>query len=140
MVSVEGLFAGQPLQATLQPDGQGSHWLKVEPALCQAAGVGVGDTVALQIVPAAVEPEPQADDLRDALAAHPQAQATWDDLTATARRDWVFWITSGKKAETRGKRIAGACDMLASGKRRVCCFDRSGLYSGSLSAPTPLRD
>ena len=25
--------------------------------------------------------------------------------------------------------------MLAAGKRRVCCFDRSGFYSKSLSAP-----
>ena len=25
--------------------------------------------------------------------------------------------------------------MLASGKRRACCFDRSGIYSKSLDAP-----
>lgn len=46
------------------------------------------------------------------------------------------WITSGKKAETRGKRIATACDKLACGKRNACCFDRSGMYSkGSMGAP-----
>ena len=33
-------------------------------------------------------------------------------------------------------RIATACDMLASGKRRACCFDRSGMYSkGNMGAP-----
>ena len=26
-VSVDGSFAGQPFQATLEPDGQGGHWL-----------------------------------------------------------------------------------------------------------------
>ena len=32
--------------------------------------------------------------------------------------------------------IATACDMLASGKRRACCFDRSGMYSrGNLGPP-----
>lgn len=32
-VAVEGTFAGAPFRATLEPDGQGSHWLKVEKAL-----------------------------------------------------------------------------------------------------------
>ena len=136
MVSVDGTLAGHPFQATLAPDGQGSHWLKLDEALQQAAGIAVGDTVTLEIAPAAVEPEPEVPpDLRQALAAHPAARAQWDDLTAVARRDWIFWIVSGKKADTRTKRIATACDMLASGKRRACCFDRSGLYSKALAAP-----
>ena len=33
LVTMEGTLAGQPFQATLQPDGEGSHWLKVEQAL-----------------------------------------------------------------------------------------------------------
>jgi len=136
MVSVEGRFAGQPFQATLAPDGQGGHWLRVEPALREAAQVAVGDSVALSFAPMAEEPEPAVPaDLAQALDAEPAARATWDDITAVARRDWIHWIGSGKKAETRIKRIATACDMLASGKRRACCFDRSGMYSKSLSAP-----
>lgn len=137
-VAVEGTLDGQPFQATLEPDGQGSHWLKVEKKLREAAGAGAGDTVALEIAPAAKQPEPELPpDLRQALAGHPQARATWDDITPVARRDWIQWITSGKKAETRAKRIATACDMLASGKRRACCFDRSGIYSKAFSAPEP---
>lgn len=136
MVSVEGTLAGHPFQATLAPDGQGSHWLKVDRALGRAAGVAAGETVVLEIAPVDVEPEPTLPaDLREALAAHPAARATWDDITAVARRDWIFWIGSGKQAATRAKRIATACDMLASGKRRACCFDRSGLYSKALGAP-----
>ena len=56
MVSVEGELAGQPFQATLEPDGQGSHWLRVEPGLREAANVAVGDTVALVLTPMAQEP------------------------------------------------------------------------------------
>ncbi|MET0290117.1 MAG: YdeI/OmpD-associated family protein [Pseudoxanthomonas sp.] len=141
MVSVDGTLAGQAFQATLEPDGQGSHWLKVERALRQAAGVAVGQTVSLTMTPVSVEPEPAVPaDLRDALEAHPEARATWDDITATARRDWIYWITSGKKAQTRVKRVATACDMLAQGKRRACCFDRSGLYSRRLGAPQATTD
>jgi hypothetical protein len=137
MVTVDGTLAGQPFQATLEPDGEGSHWLKVDAALREAAGVEAGDEVALQIAPVKEEPEPKLPpDVRKALAAHPAAMATWQDITAVARRDWIHWITSGKKAETRVKRIATACDMLASGKRRACCFDRSGKYSrGNMGAP-----
>jgi hypothetical protein len=137
MVTVEGSFAGQPFQATLEPDGQGSHWLKVDEALSEVAGVAAGDTVALEVAPVAKEPEPKLpDDLRKALADNCAAQATWDDITAVARRDWIHWITSGKKAETRVKRIDVACDKLAQGNRRACCFDRSGRYSkGNMGAP-----
>ncbi len=116
---MEGRFAGHPLQATLQPDGQGGHWLQVEEALRAAAAVEVGTTVTLEIAPAAVEPEPVLpDDLARALAAHPPARAAWDTLTTVARRDWIFWIGAGKQAQTRVKRIASTCDMLAAGKRR----------------------
>lgn len=136
MVSVEGRLGDELFQATLEPDGQGSHWLKVDSALREAAGVEVGTEVAMSIAPMAKEPEPKVPpDLRKALADHPAALATWKDITAVARRDWIHWITSGKKAETRDRRIVTACDMLASGKRRACCFDRSGMYSKSLSAP-----
>ncbi|KLD73168.1 membrane protein, partial [Xanthomonas hyacinthi DSM 19077] len=58
-------------------------------------------------------------DLGAALAADPAARATCDAITAPARRDWIFWSVSGKKADTRLKRIASACAMLASGKRRA---------------------
>lgn len=139
-VSVEGTVGGRPFQATLEPDGAGSHWLKVEPALARAAGVTAGDTVAVEMAPLAKEPEPRVpDDLRRALAADPAAKATWDDITPVARRDWIQWVTSGKKAETRTKRIGVACDKLAKGQRRACCFDRSGMYSGALRAPTPAK-
>lgn len=136
MTSVEGTINGAPFAATLEPDGKGSHWLKLEKKLQQAAGVNVGDTVKLEIAPAKVEPEPAVPpDIRKALAASPKAMATWTDTTAIARRDWIAWITSGKKAETRPKRIEVAISKLESGKRRACCFDRSGMVSGEFSCP-----
>ncbi|MFC5578260.1 YdeI/OmpD-associated family protein [Lysobacter niabensis] len=139
MTTVEGTLEGQSFQATLEPDGQGSHWLKVSRALRERAGVTAGDTVTLELTPAAEEPEPRVPpDLRKALAEIPAALAQWSDITPVARRDWIHWITSGKQAETRARRIATACGMLASGKRRACCFDRSGIYSKGFSAPTPV--
>jgi hypothetical protein len=137
MESVEGTLNGSPFRATLEPDGQGGHWLKVDRKLREAVGAAAGDVVALEIAPVREEPEPKVPpDLRKALAAAPaKAREVWSDITPIARRDWIQWMTSGKRAETRVLRIDKACDMLAKGKRRPCCFDRSGMFDKSLSCP-----
>ena len=133
---VEGTINGAPFQAELEPDGQKSHWLKVNRKLSAAARAKAGDIVAFEIAVPAKEPEPKVPaDLRKALAAAPKARAVWKDITTNARRDWIHWIDSAKQSETRVRRVANACSMLAGGKRRVCCFDRSGFYDKSMSAP-----
>ncbi|CAG0960248.1 hypothetical protein PHYC_00685 [Phycisphaerales bacterium] len=137
MVSVEGTFNGRPLKTTLEPDGQGGHWLKVDRKLRDAAGAAPGDTVTVEIAPSAQEPEPKVpSDLRKALAAaSAKTREAWKSITPLARRDFMHWIVSAKQKETRARRIENACDMLAKGKRRPCCFDRSGMYDKSLSCP-----
>lgn len=135
--TVQGTINAHPFTATLEPDGNGGHWLRVDRALRQAAAAQPGDLVTLDITPIAEEPEPKLPpDLRKALAAaDPKARAAWSDITPAARRDFIHWITSPKRPETRVKRIEATCDMLAKGKRRPCCFDRSGMYSKSLACP-----
>lgn len=136
MTSVEGTLGGAPFEATLEPDGQGSHWLKVPKALREAAGAEAGDTVAVAMTPMDRQLEsPVPADLRDALKANPAAKATWDATTTVARRDWIAWMTSGKQAATRDKRLKAMLDMLEHGKKRVCCFDRSGVAGNNFSAP-----
>lgn len=134
--SIEGTLEGRPFEATLEPDGQLSHWLKVSKKLRQAADADIDDMVTVELSPVEAEPEPELpDDFRKALASTPEAQATWDGTTTIARLDWIHWLESAKQKKTRDKRIRNACEMLASGKCRVCCFDQSGHYSNSLSAP-----
>ncbi|MBI6897788.1 DUF1905 domain-containing protein [Pseudomonas putida] len=134
--SVEGTINGYPFRATLEPDGQLSHWLKVSSDLLDAAGVAVGDIVTFELVPVKKEPEPDIPaDFEEALAARPEAQKVWNTTTTLARVDWIHWITSAKQLKTREKRIGDACDMLATGKRAVCCFDSSGYYSKAFRAP-----
>ena len=40
--TVTGTLNGYPFQATLEPDGQLSHWLKVSEQLREAAGAAIG--------------------------------------------------------------------------------------------------
>ena len=117
MTAIEGTINGFPFQATLEPDGQKSHWLKVDRKLSKSAGADAGDIVTLEIAPAGKDTEPEVPtDLRKALAADPKARALWSDITPNARRDWIHWITSAKQPETRARRIKNACSMLAAGK------------------------
>lgn len=129
-------IGGINFQATLEPDGQLSHWLKIDENIYTAAGATIGDVISLKIAPVEQEPEPKApSDLMNALVAAPAAFSTWQATTTLARLDWIHWITTAKQAKTRAQRISNACDMLASGKKRVCCFDPSGYYSKALSTP-----
>lgn len=134
--TIDGTINGCSFRATLEPNGQLSHWLRVSRELREDASADIGDDVMLEITPVEQEPEPDIpSDLLAALAANPEARTVWDSTTTIARVDWIHWITSAKQAKTRALRISNACDMLASGKRRVCCFDQSGYYSKAFSAP-----
>ena len=120
---VEGTINGFPFRAALEPHGKGGHSLKVNKALQEAAGADAGETVTVEITRVGDEPELRVPlDLRHALSAAPRAQALWVEITPMARRDWILWLSSAKQPETRTGRIEKACSMLASGKRRVCCF------------------
>lgn len=61
-------------------------------------------------------------DLEKALRKNKAAFAAWKDITPLARNEWICWITSAKKAETRERRIAWGCESLEAGKRRPCCW------------------
>ncbi len=61
-------------------------------------------------------------DLEAMLAAEPGALATWEDITPLARNEWICWVQSVKKPETRLKHIKQARENLTDGKRRPCCW------------------
>lgn len=55
------------------------------------------------------------DDLRDALAASPRAQAMWEVLTRTNRYSVLYRVHQAKRAETRARRITQYVEMLERG-------------------------
>src|SRR5438105_3562625 len=63
-------------------------------------------------------------DLQKALTSDPQALRAWEDITPLARNEWICWIESAKKTETRSRRIEWGCSSLKDGKRRPCCWPR----------------
>jgi hypothetical protein len=126
MTMVEGTINGLRFQVVLQPDGQLSHWFKMDEAMYKAAGAGTDDTVKLEIEPAKVWPEPEVPaSVRKALAADPPAHAQWMDITPMARWDWLNWMDAVKLPKTRDERPDKLISMLKAGKRRPCCFNRA---------------
>ena len=120
---VEGIINCYPFRMALESDGEEGHWLKVSEALREAAGAEIGEAVTVEITRVGEEAETRVPkEFSDALAKVPRAEAVWEKITPLARRDWILWIITAKQLETRASRIEKACDMLASGKRRVCCF------------------
>ena len=79
-------------------------------------------TVETKAIPGGVVHDLPAD-FAAALKARPDSLATWHDITPLARNEFICWITSAKKAETRAKRVAWGCESLAEGKRRPCCWE-----------------
>lgn len=61
-------------------------------------------------------------DFKKALLSEPKAAALWQDITPLARNEWICWVTSGKKAETRDIRIGKALSKMKGGMRRPCCW------------------
>ncbi len=58
------------------------------------------------------------DDFKQAILSAPAVLALWQDITPLARNEWICWVTSGKKAETRDISIKKALLKLGGGMRR----------------------
>ncbi|HVT63833.1 MAG TPA: YdeI/OmpD-associated family protein [Mycobacteriales bacterium] len=56
------------------------------------------------------------EDLREAIAKSPEAQAMWDVLTRTNRYAVLYRVQDAKRAETRARRISQYVEMLARGE------------------------
>jgi uncharacterized protein YdeI (YjbR/CyaY-like superfamily) len=61
-------------------------------------------------------------DLRKALISSPAALAVWEDLTPLARNEWICWVISVKKPETRKEHVERTRTELKEGMRRPCCW------------------
>jgi uncharacterized protein YdeI (YjbR/CyaY-like superfamily) len=61
-------------------------------------------------------------DLRSALIADETALERWDDLTPLARNEWICWVITTKKPETRINHIDRTITELMQGIRRPCCW------------------
>jgi len=104
-------------RTTIAPMG-GEFWIPVSAEQRDKAGVAAGDklavTVELDDAPRVVE---VPDDLGAALGADRAATAFYETLSFTNQRQYVEWVTSAKKPETRADRIVKTMEALRAGKK-----------------------
>ena len=51
-------------------------------------------------------------DLKKALTQDPEVLEMWEEISPLARNEWICWVESAKKTETRNKRIEWGCSSL----------------------------
>lgn len=62
-------------------------------------------------------PLPMPEEFEAALGANPRAARFLESLPPSARRQYVDWVASAKREDTRQRRLAEALDLLSKGKR-----------------------
>lgn len=84
----------------------------------QGAGVQAGAEVdvAVELDMGAREVE-VPEGLAAALAANPQARASFDRMAFTHRKEYTRWIAEAKHEETRQRRVQQALEMIRAGRR-----------------------
>lgn len=56
------------------------------------------------------------------ILAYGKMRKMWEDITPLARNEWLCWIESAKRLETRNRRIKIMRENLTAGKHRPCCW------------------
>ena len=115
---VRGTLNGAPFRSSLFRMGGDCHFMVVNRHLRAAAGVSGGETVPVVLErddePRVIAPPT---DFARALRGNKEAQALWDKLSFTHRREHVEHIEEAKKPETRLRRIEKSIALLAAGKK-----------------------
>ncbi len=61
-------------------------------------------------------------DLKKMLNSDPSVLILWNKITPLARNEWICWVESAKKIDTRERRIRRTREELLEGKKRPCCW------------------
>ena len=116
-VPVRGTINRHPFRGTIFPRG-GKFIMVVNKELRAAANVKGGDTISFTLErddePRTVTPPA---DLARALQANSDAQAAWDKLSYTHKKEHARAVEEAKRPETRARRIEKAVAQLAAGKK-----------------------
>jgi hypothetical protein len=113
MPRINAVIAGHPYRGSLMPMGDGTYGLGVLKSIQESAGVGQGDTIAVELeldsAPRVIEPPA---DLARILGRDRKAAAAWEKLSYTNRKEMARSLEEAKRPETRESRLAAAIERL----------------------------
>ncbi len=95
----------------------GRHYLPLRREVRSAAGISPGDVIEVQVEPDETPRTVEIPaDLAEALGRDSVATIAFERLSYTHRREYVTWVESAKRDQTRMRRLAQALDMLREGR------------------------
>jgi hypothetical protein len=116
-VPIRGTINGYPFRSSLMPCGE-RRMMPVNKKLCEGAGVRPGDTVDVVMErdeEARTVEAPLA--LKKELAKNKAAQANWEKLSFTHKKEMALAIAGAKQEETRARRLGKIMQILKSGAK-----------------------
>jgi hypothetical protein len=113
---ISAVIAGTPYRGSLMPMGDGTYCLGVLKSIQEAAGVGFGDTIAIELeLDTAPRTVDVPADLAKALAGDKKAAAVWAALSYTNKKEHARGLEEARQPETRARRLAKTLEFLRSG-------------------------
>jgi len=117
-VKVRVWFDGFEYRGSLVKMGTTCHIIGLNKQVCEAINKQAGDTVSVVIIEDTEERTvsiPQ--DLINELDKNPEARTVFEKLSYTHKKEYVEWIISARKQETRNSRIIKCIGLLVKGKK-----------------------
>jgi hypothetical protein len=113
MPKINAVIAGTPYRGSLMPMGDGTYCIGVLRSIQDAAGVGAGDSITIDLeldtAPRTVELPP---DLAIQIARDEKATAAWEAMSYTNKKEMARSLEEVKRPETRERRLAQALEAL----------------------------
>jgi len=116
-IKVKGTINNVPYRSTLLPHGDGTFFMVVNKTIRDQLGVHVGDSVSVEMmIDADLREVPLPELFEKTLRKNPKKQAIFEKLSYSHKKQYVEWIMTAKKEETRKQRIQQAIGMLLTKK------------------------
>jgi hypothetical protein len=117
-VKVRGTINGYPFRGTAMPRGDDTHFLVVKKGIRDQIQATQGNTV---LVTLELDPEDRQmvipENLAWVFASQPLAKDAFERLSYSHQKEYVDWIQSAKKEETRQRRTEKALELLFRGAK-----------------------
>jgi hypothetical protein len=118
-VKVKALIDGKvTYRGSLTKMNMPEHWLGITQVIRKQLGKELGDTIHVELEQdLEVREVPLTDEVVALFAKHPKAEAFYNKLSYTDRKEYMVWITSAKREETRQNRLTLMIEKLEAGKK-----------------------
>jgi len=118
-VKVKALIDGKvTYRGSLTKMNMPEHWLGITQVIRKQLGKELGDTIHVELEQdLEVREVALTDEVVALFAKHPKAEAFYNTLSYTDRKEYMVWITSAKREETKQNRLTLMIEKLKAGKK-----------------------